>query len=171
MNTSLRIPLSTLITASDTAARAIPPVWPLASSVAVNPFLGQSTQTLAQVAARLGRVGGVPMTMPRSWYNTRIKDGTITDKDIMAALAVQTGADLPDLAPIKELAQTDAATPTSQPTIADLASEASGIDWPGIIADRFGNWAAGYFDQGQALWAAPRRRGRMMRGVSMRPMI
>jgi uncharacterized protein YbcC (UPF0753/DUF2309 family) len=49
--------------------------------------------------------------------------------------------------------------PKPQPTVARLAAEVSGIDWPGIIDDRFGHWAAGYFDQGQALWAAPRRRG------------
>jgi uncharacterized protein YbcC (UPF0753/DUF2309 family) len=159
MNTSSNLSLSTLISACDTAARAIPPAWPLASSVAVNPFLGQATETLAQAGARLARVGGVPVTMPRSWYNTRIADGTIIDADIIAALSAQTGADLPDLAQIKALAQTDAVTPTAQPTIADLAAEVSGIDWPGIFADRFGGWAAGYFDQGQALWAAPRRRG------------
>jgi uncharacterized protein YbcC (UPF0753/DUF2309 family) len=159
MNTSSNLSLSTLISACDTAALAIPPAWPLASSVAVNPFLGQATETLAQAGARLARVGGVPVTMPRSWYNTRIADGTIIDADIIAALSAQTGADLPDLAQIKALAQTDAVTPTAQPTIADLAAEVSGIDWPGIFADRFGGWAAGYFDQGQALWAAPRRRG------------
>ena len=45
------------------------------------------------------------------------------------------------------------------PTIADLAADASGIDWPAFIEDRFGAWAAGYFDEGQALWAAPRGRG------------
>ena len=28
-----------------------------------------------------------------------------------------------------------------------------------LIAERFGAWAAGYFDQGQALWAAPRGGG------------
>ncbi|MEZ5789123.1 MAG: DUF2309 domain-containing protein, partial [Xanthobacteraceae bacterium] len=37
-----------------------------------------------------------------------------------------------------------------------LAAKAGGIDWPGIVAERFGAWASGYFDQGQALWAAPR---------------
>ncbi len=147
---------SVIDTASETAARAIPPVWPLASSVAVNPFLGQAEDTLAGVGARLGRVGGVPVTMPRAWYNSRIQDGTITDADLTAALAGQDAFDLPGL---KAIAGQAAATPTPQPTIADLAAEASGIDWPGIIADRFGIWAAGYFDQGQALWAAPRRRG------------
>jgi uncharacterized protein YbcC (UPF0753/DUF2309 family) len=159
MNAISNLSIKTLTTASDTAARAIPPVWPLASSVAVNPFLGQSDETLAQVGARLGRVGGVPVTMPREWYKTRIADGTITDGDIQAALAAQPAGDLPDLAEIKKMASMTAPAPTSQPTIADLAAQASGIDWPGIIADRFGNWAAGYFDQGQALWAAPRRRG------------
>ncbi len=62
MNTSSNLSLSILAKASDTAARAILPAWPLASSVAVNPFLGQATETLAQVGARLGRVGGVPVT-------------------------------------------------------------------------------------------------------------
>ncbi|AGI69099.1 hypothetical protein OAN307_c36300 [Octadecabacter antarcticus 307] len=159
MNTPSDLSLSTLVKASDTAARAIPPVWPLASSVAVNPFLGQAAESLAQVGARLARVGGVPVTMPRNWYETRIENGTITDADIIGALEAHVGADLPDLSELKKLARNDAATPTSQPTLADLAADVSGIDWPGIIADRFGLWAAGYFDQGQALWAAPRRRG------------
>jgi hypothetical protein len=156
---ALTLTPATLTTASDAAARAIPPVWPLASSVAVNPFLGQSDESLAQVAARLGRVGGVPMTMPRDWYATRINDGTISDADIVAALAASDAPDRPDLAAIKALAGTPFVTQAAQPTIADLAANASGVDWPGLIADRFGIWAAGYFDQGQALWAAPRRRG------------
>mgnify|MGYP000555916249 CR=1 FL=1 len=39
--------------AADRAALAIPPAWPLASSVAVNPFVGQSSENLATVAAQL----------------------------------------------------------------------------------------------------------------------
>ena len=159
MNTSFTLSSATLTKASDTAARAIAPVWPLASSVAVNPFLGQTHETLAHVAARLGRVGGVPVTMPRDWFQARIADGRITDADILAALGAQEGTELPDLSDIKRKALATAATPEPLLTIADLAAEASGIDWPGIISDRFGIWAAGYFDQGQALWAAPRRRG------------
>ncbi|WP_187428106.1 YbcC family protein [Roseobacter fucihabitans] len=159
MTASLKISPATITKASDTAARAIPPVWPLASSVAVNPYLGQAQETLAQVGARLGRVGGVPVTMPRNWYKERLEDGTITDADITAALARQTSPNLPDLQSLKQLAGAQAADPTPLPSIADLAAEVCGIDWPGIIADRLGLWAAGYFDQGQALWAAPRRRG------------
>jgi hypothetical protein len=89
--------MKTITTASDTAARAIPPVWPLASSVAVNPYLGQTGETLAETGARLGRVAGVPVTMPREVYRARIEDGTITDQDILDAIAASADAQGLDL--------------------------------------------------------------------------
>lgn len=151
--------LSTVSTAADGAARQIPPVWPLASYVAVNPFLGQTEETLAQVGARLGRVGGTPVAMPRDWYLERIVAGKISDTDLVAALAASSHARKPaDVAALKLAATQARLTPEALPTMADLAAQASGDDWPGLIADCFGNWAAGYFDEGQALWAAPRGR-------------
>ncbi|ABD54175.1 YbcC family protein [Jannaschia sp. CCS1] len=149
----------TMTTAADRAARAIPPVWPLASSVAVNPFLGQTEEHLAQVSARLGRIGNVPVTMPPAHYAALIEDGTITDDDIASASAASRIDNAPDLAEIKRSAAVPFDRPEPHSTIADLAARMSGIDWPGILADRFGHWASGFFDQGQALWAAPRRRG------------
>ncbi len=146
--------------AADRAARAIPPVWPLASSVAVNPFLGQSEETLATVGARLARVAGVSVTMPRLWYQERIETGAITDADLSEALAGAPAALRPaNLAALRSAARDAKPTASALPTIADLAAEVSGIDWPGLIAERFGAWAAGYFDEGQALWAAPRGQG------------
>ena len=41
-----------LLKAADTAARAIPPAFPLSATVAVNPFLGQTGEDLATTAAR-----------------------------------------------------------------------------------------------------------------------
>jgi len=146
-------------TIMDRAARAIPPAWPLTSSVAVNPFLGQTEEPLALVGARLARVAGAPVTMPRRWYREKIAAGAISDDDLAAALA-SAPADLrpADLSALKAAASLDAPSPAALPTIADLAARACGIDWPGIIAERFGAWAAGYFDEGQALWAAPKGR-------------
>lgn len=146
--------------AANQAALAIPPAWPLASSVAVNPFLGQSGEGLAEVAARLARVAGVAVTMARDWYQERISSGAISDADLADALI-----DSPDerrptsLAALKAMALTPSPTLIALPTIADLAAQASGIDWPALIAERLGSWAAGYFDDGQALWAAPRGTG------------
>jgi len=141
----------------ETAVRQIPPLWPLDESVAVNPFLGQSGITLAETAARLARVGGVPVTMPRAWYLARIADGRLTTDDLAGALSASPHAGRPrDVAALKAAAAAARPAPAALPTVADLAGQATGRDWPGLVADRIGAWAGGYFDAGQALWAAPR---------------
>ncbi|MBI5110741.1 MAG: DUF2309 domain-containing protein [Rhodovulum sp.] len=139
------------------AARHIPPLWPLAATVAVNPFLGQSTETLATAGARLARVGGVPVTQPRAWYRDRIASGAITDRDLAGALAASPHGRKPaDVAALKAAAARPAPTPQALPTVADLAGQATGFDWTGLLADRLGVWAGSYFDQGQALWGGRR---------------
>ncbi len=151
-----QIEISPYAEAALSAARAIPPLWPLASSVAVNPFLGQTGETLADVGARLARVAGIEVTMPRRWYLERIASGAVSDDDLAAALA-DAPKDLrpADVAALKEAARAAAPAPQALKTVADLAAKASGTDWPGLIANRFGAWAADYFDVGQALWQAP----------------
>ena len=146
------------------AALAVPPLWPLASSVAVNPYLGQVHEGLALTGARLARVAGAPVTMPRAWYAARIASGRITDADLAAALEDASGPGAPglgalDVDALKAAAREPHPTPAPVPTVADLAARSSGTDWPALIAERFGAWAASHFDEGQALWAAPRARG------------
>lgn len=143
---------TTLAAAADRAARMIPPAWPLAATVAVNPFLGQTAETLAEAGARLARVGGVPVTMPRDWYAGRIATGAIADADLADALAACPHRDRPaDVAALKALARRPAPVREALPTVADLAAAATGVDWPGLVADRIGAWAATQFDEGQAL--------------------
>jgi uncharacterized protein YbcC (UPF0753/DUF2309 family) len=149
--------------AADRAARAIPPLWPLTSSVAVNPFLGHTGEPLAVAAARWRRAAGCRLTMPRTWYVDRIDRGDITDADLVGALAAAPPALRPEtLAPPKLAARSPAppAPPAKAlPTVADLASAVSGLDWAGFVAERIGHWAAGYFDEGQALWSVPTASG------------
>lgn len=153
------IDFENVLTAAHKAALAVPPVWPLASSVAVNPYLGQTHHTLAETGARLARVAGARITMPRAWYCERISSAAIRDADLAEACANANA-----LSPrftvdsLKMAAARQLSPPTALPTIAALAADASGIDWPGIITERFGTWAAGYFDEGQALWTAPKGR-------------
>ena len=152
--------LKLFATAADRAARAVPPLWPLSSSVAVNPFLGQTGESLAVAGARLARVAGIAVTMPRPWYSEKIANGTISDEDLLSALANAPAQLRPaDVAGLKAAATREVPKPRALPTIADLAAEVSGVDWPGLIAERFGAWAAGYFDEGQALWVAPFGKG------------
>lgn len=142
-----------LLAAAEAAARAIPPAFPLDATVAVNPFLGQTREDLATAAARLARVAGVPLTRPRAEYAREIARGHITDDDLAAALMASPSSLKPQtLALIKAKANTAEPTPQALPTIAHLAAEASGIDWPAVIERTFGLWASGHFDRGQALW-------------------
>ena len=146
-------PSAALLTAANAAARAIPPLFPLTNSVAVNPYLGQSGDTLAMTAARLDRIAGTPVTQPREWYMARITDGQISDGDLATALAASPEASRPaTLAALKAAAREPAPPQRALPSVAQLAAEASGIDWPAVVNDRFSAWAAGHFDKGQALW-------------------
>ncbi len=147
------IPSAALMAAANAAARAIPPLFPLAASVAVNPYLGQTGDSLAMTAARLGRIAGTPVTQPRDWYLKRIKDGRITDADLTSALAACPDTNRPlSLAALKAAVNKMVPQQRGLPNVAQLAAEASGIDWLAVVNDRFSAWAAGHFDKGQALW-------------------
>lgn len=143
-----------LIAAADAASRAIPPMWPLAATVAVNPYLGQIDEKLPQVAARLERVAGAPVTLSRAAFAAKMDAGEITDDDLAAALEAAPEAAPVSLAALKAALNDPAPAAAALPTVAELAADASGIDWPAILTDRLGAWAAGYFDEGQALWVA-----------------
>jgi uncharacterized protein YbcC (UPF0753/DUF2309 family) len=144
---------SQFLAAAEAAARAIPPAFPLDATVAVNPFLGQTHTDLATASARLARVSGAPLTLPRAALAARVTAGEITDDDLAAALIASPSPVKPrDLAWLKARMHVPAPTPDALPTVADLAAQATGTDWPAILARSFGLWAAGYFDRGQALW-------------------
>lgn len=149
-----------LVAEGEKATRAIPPLFPLASSVAVNPFLGQTEEPLAVTAARLGRVAGTRILPERALFAAKWAAGEITDDDLKAALAACPGQlARPSLADLKAALDRPAPAPQALPTVADLAAKVSGIDWPGLIEDRIGHWAASQFDEGQALWQPYRTGG------------
>lgn len=145
--------IRSLISAAESASRAIPPAFPLDATVAVNPFLGQVDEDLATAAARLARVAGVRVTQDRGDYAKAISDGVVTDDDLAAALLASNSPLKPtDLALLKARVPLASPMPIALPTIADLASVVNGNNWTGIIARALGLWASGYFDRGQALW-------------------
>lgn len=142
-----------LVTAANTAAKAVPPLFPLSANVAVNPFLGQTNEPLAVTAARLARVGGTRITPDRAHWADRLNTGDITETDLADALAaLDDRINAPSLQQIKDALTQAPSEPVALPTVAELAADVSGTDWPGLIEDRIGAWAAGHFDKGQALW-------------------
>ncbi|RED17994.1 YbcC family protein [Pontivivens insulae] len=145
---------TTLMSAATTAANAIPPAWPLAATVAVNPWLGQSAESFPTAAARMRRVGGFSSTPTRDWFAQAHAAGKITDADVGAAAAAA------GLSPQQmfEALQTPRSDGDGLPLVTELAAAESKIDWPAVVIERIGMWAASWFDHGQALW--PTARGR-----------
>ncbi|MFC3614641.1 YbcC family protein [Lutimaribacter marinistellae] len=148
-----------LVSKANEAVKAIPPLFALDASVAVNPFLGQSGEPLAVTAARLARVGGVRIGPDRAAIATKLADGHITEDDLRAALDVVRGFDRPTLDEVMAALDAPATAPHALPTVAELAAQVSGRDWPGLIEERIGAWAGAWFDRGQALWQPARRGG------------
>ena len=147
---------SAMLEAAEGAARAIAPAFPLDATVAVNPFLGQIGEDLATAAARLARVAGVRVTRTGAEYCEAIASGAIIESDLAEALAASPSPLKPaDTAMLRHAAARIGTAPAPQalPTVADLAAEATGIDWPALIDKCIGLWAAGHFDRGQALWS------------------
>jgi uncharacterized protein YbcC (UPF0753/DUF2309 family) len=148
-----------LAQAVDRALRAVPPAWPLTATVAVNPFLGRVDEAPEVTAARLARLAGARMFLPRAHYARKLAGGELTEADLAHALRSSPLAGRMDLAGLKSALEAEPAPFKPLPTIADLAAHASEKDWPALVADRIGVFAGGYFDEGQALWAASRRNG------------
>lgn len=145
---------SNIVSAARAACGAIPPAFPLDSTVAVNPFLGQSAMDLPTTAALLERVGGVRLTQPKSAYKEALASGVVSDDDLAAALGACASPLKPTGVPALKiwLAQPRNA-PEALATIADLSARATGVNWPASIARTLGLWAAGRFDRGQAFWS------------------
>lgn len=153
-------PLLELVAEAKTAAHAIPPLFPLSANVAVNPFLGQADEPLAVTSARLARVAGTRITPDRAHWAAKLDAGEITEADILDALSVIKGPfNVPNLEGVLAALNSEAPQPQALPTVAELAAEVSGTDWPSLIEDRIGIWAASHFDRGQALWQQARTGG------------
>jgi len=146
-------PLLELVAVANSAIDQIPPLFPLNASVAVNPFLGQAETSMPVTAARLARVAGARITPDRRLWAEKFLSGEICDTDVAAALAAQPARfDRPVLQDVMAALTEEPAPVSALPTVAQLAAEVSGQDWPALVEDRIGVWAASHFDQGQALW-------------------
>ncbi|MCE0505399.1 DUF2309 domain-containing protein [Roseivivax sp. GX 12232] len=140
-----------LFAAAEEAMRQLPPAFPLEATVAVNPWLGQTGEDRLTAAARMERVGGGALFTPRTEIASRIASGEITKADLAAAAAEH--GESPEA--LAKAAETPRPAPAPVPCLADIAARQTGVDWPELIEERIGLWAAAQFDRGQAFWPAP----------------
>ena len=152
------LPLATVMEAAQAAQRQIPPAFPLAATVAVNPFLGQTGMTLAQTAAKLARLAGVRITPPRSVFAAKLAEGDLTREDIAQALAASPEPLALDVRDVIARLSTEPSPPKALPTVAALATALGDWDFEALVTGRMGAFCAALFDEGQALW--PLAKGR-----------
>jgi uncharacterized protein YbcC (UPF0753/DUF2309 family) len=141
-----------LVGAAEQAVRKIAPLFPLSRAVAVNPFNGLSDEPISVVAARLERSAGIHIFLSRSVHLDRVEKGEITLEDIrLSRLEIAPELALSDQE-IIDTAHAADHVPQAISTVADLAAEHGGTDWPNLVTERIGTWAQGHFDTGEALW-------------------
>lgn len=138
------------------ACKKIAPVWPLENFVAVNPYLGFSHQKFDTTAQTLASVAGIEMTLPTSFYQNKWQEGKILREDLEAALAKKSFSLKNADAYINKLEKTASSTQNSAAinTLIDVATQVTKKDWNRFVVSRISTWAATYFDNGQATWAA-----------------
>lgn len=160
-------PVTVLQQAIANACNQIAPLWPLKNFVAVNPFLGFSSQTFEATCATTRRVAGADMLMPRSFYRGALANGVMTQADLSMALAQ--APKIPsapgNLAALNDALIRDPLT-RHQPravvaTVAEvldtLAEGDRHASRTAFMIDEISKWCAAYFDEGQALWKLPSR--------------
>ena len=138
------------------ACKKIAPVWPLERFVAVNPYLGLTDKKFETVAQQLATVGGIQMTLPTSFYTGKLKEGVISNADIKNALSKNSSMKMGVEEFLKSLIDQedqDQQVATIS-TLTDVATNVTQKDWNRFVISSISTWAASYFDEGQAVWAA-----------------
>jgi uncharacterized protein YbcC (UPF0753/DUF2309 family) len=149
------------------ACERIAPLWPLKHFVAVNPFLGFSSQTFHATCATMHRVARVEMLMPREFYRNALASGDIEDQDLERTLrTVPDDWHAPEtVGELKAALARDATSKAKHAAVVATVAEvldsfASGdriVSGTAFMTDEISKWCAAYFDEGQSSWRIPGR--------------
>lgn len=142
----------------------VPPLWPLADYVAVNPCLGLVDRPLLGAHSLLSNVRDCHLLMPRDYFQALYEDGRLSTQDLDAALA-QCAAEHPEWYSDLDVAVlTEWLTGTSRScdgaanrfrTVAEAIDQHQQSSWTSHIINDITRHCAAHYDQGQAAWSSP----------------
>lgn len=132
----------------------IPPLWPLQSFVAVNPFVGLVGRSFAEVCALMERVTHESMLMSASCFREQVASGRITSEDLAAALR-QSGCKATETQLLEWLDAPQPARMNGLKSVADIADARQGGRWKALVTEEMSKGCAAYYDEGQAAWRMP----------------
>lgn len=156
----------------DRVQEVIPPVWPIADYVAINPYFGLSNRPFLEAERFLKEFSDCEMLMPLAYFAERYARGDVETQDIEAAveeLAHDPRQGSPRSAPeiLRQLRtatnfQSPPATRNQKPApgkrlypVADFFDQKSGSSWKELIREEVGKHCAAHYDEGQAGWTSP----------------
>jgi uncharacterized protein len=136
------------------ACLRVPPLWPLQSFVAVNPFVGLTGKPFAEVCGLMRQVTHESMLMSVEYFRQQFASGRITSADLAAAIE-QNGAALSTADLLAWLKNPEPQPVHGVQSFADIATAEFGGKWSTLITEEVSKWCAAYFDEGQSAWRMP----------------
>lgn len=170
--------LAYIQTVVQTVQEKIAPVWPLNDYVAVNPYLGFSSEKILATRQSLRKLSDLELLMPLDYYRQQYEQGTLQTEDIDAAIdelvadgvagAEQLGRN--HIVSLLQSRNSGASTQTSigetissgsessdhiLRTYAEMLDRTTGSQWNRRILDEISKHCATHYDEGQAFWSSP----------------
>lgn len=142
----------------------VPPLWPLADYVAVNPCVGLTDRPFLEADQLLSNVRDCDLLMPREYFQSLYETGRLSAQDLEAAHA-QCLAEYPDwydsfaVSELTEwLTESDQSTAHAEirfRTVAEAVDQRQASSWSSHIINDITRHCAAHYDEGQAAWASP----------------
>jgi uncharacterized protein YbcC (UPF0753/DUF2309 family) len=145
---------SSILKLARQACLRIPPLWPLQSFVAVNPFVGLVGKPFAEVCDLMQRVTGESMLMSVEYFRQQFARGRITSQDLAEAVT-RSQSDLTTAQLLGWLKHPESEPGDGLQSLADIATARFQRDWSGLVTEEISKWCAAYFDEGQSAWRMP----------------
>jgi uncharacterized protein len=153
-------------------AALVPPVWPLADYVAVNPFVGLGPARFLDARQMLRDVRDCELLMPAAHFHDRYSRGEIETADLERAFRecveaypdLYTGRDPRRL--VRRVAEDAADAARGEPaapratdrryrTVSELVDDRLASSWSSHVITDISRHCGLHFDRGQAAWASP----------------
>lgn len=142
----------------------VPPLWPLADYVAVNPCVGLTDRRFLEACQLMSSVRNCSLLMPRDYYRAKQTEGRLSARDLHAA-HTQCRTEYPEwyhdfeaseLADwLADSGHVEMVSDLRFRTVAEAVDEHHASTWSSHIINDVTRHCAAHYDGGQATWTNP----------------